>query len=674
MRRVYCKNISKNASIIGYYRSNNLNKVAIAFSNSTLTIWSVIGYPDMVLLQSISGFKGWIQHCVWSQCDKFLVVVSDAFLYLFHRNPNTRNFERLTQFRPHDYPVSGVCWRKTSDWVDPAVVESEYLKHNKSPYTVITCSYDGTIRVWKVQDIIDGKYSELVDKNDRDKPLDKGRWDASVMAYGYESAKCSSVWGVKQDMTVPSEVNPKVGHSGKVTAVDCDPVGERVISGGVDTNLLLWSISEGVVIKIYSRKEYHKAPIMSVKWSYERDIFASCASDASVYLWSTKYDIPLLNCAAHHHAVDNLLFINSHKLLTSGRDSFIGVWDIRDGGVVDSTGQHGRSAVVKHPMHKVKPKMTGWINAMSCTPEGLDIVIITAFMKESLYLFSPKYTDPEWLALPFYKKCINYFTRHMAKKAPVKKLSKEQQLIKNYDSVKDKKRLTSAGKVKLVEEPTWNDVIEKQQKRQFIRVESWSWNQHLIDYGDSLSKQKVAQKRRGSVLQTLRRKISLRQNSMDYESVSRRTVEENSGRLLGRGYSNAELPEAANAQKLSRAISAVWDPLNTDNAGDDDAGLFSGRMSVDDSGRENSSSRRRSVWALMDEMDEIDPGDYKGSSASAGKSKAKKKSSRIFALEEEDEEDEEDVKLESVSYGEGSKGADDNEENDNGNEDNGKGD
>jgi hypothetical protein len=36
VRRVYCSNISKNASIVGFHRSNNLNNVAIAFSNSTM--------------------------------------------------------------------------------------------------------------------------------------------------------------------------------------------------------------------------------------------------------------------------------------------------------------------------------------------------------------------------------------------------------------------------------------------------------------------------------------------------------------------------------------------------------------------------------------------------------------------------------------------------------------
>lgn len=148
-------------------------------------------------------------------------------------------------------------------------------------------------------------------------------------------------------MTATVEVNPKIGHSGKVTAVDCDPVGKRVVSGGIDNILLLWNVSENVVIKIYNRDGYHDAPILSVRWSYEKDIFASCAADGRVYLWSTKYNLPLVNYSGHNYAVDNLVFINSHKLLSSGRDSFIMVWDIKVGGVVDSEQTHGSTVLTK---------------------------------------------------------------------------------------------------------------------------------------------------------------------------------------------------------------------------------------------------------------------------------------------------------------------------------------
>lgn len=160
------------------------------------TIWKFTGFPDMVLLQSISGFKGWIQHCIWSQCDQFLVVASDAYFYIYHKNQKSKLFERVTHFKPHNYPVSDLCWLKRDVHVNPVAIEKAFIEENQCPYTIVSCSYDGTICVWSMQDIVDGKYSELVDKNKGNVELEKGHWDASIMAYGVECAKCDKLWGM----------------------------------------------------------------------------------------------------------------------------------------------------------------------------------------------------------------------------------------------------------------------------------------------------------------------------------------------------------------------------------------------------------------------------------------------------------------------------------------------
>jgi WD40 repeat protein len=154
--------------------------------------------------------------------------------------------------------------------------------------------------------------------------------------------------GVKQEPNATEEeISPKLGHRGKVTCIDGDTDGKRVISGGVDHKLLLWNLEGGLVTKVFNRQGFHEAAILSVRWSYEKEIFASCSADACVYLWSTKYSIPLISFIGHHFAVDKLLFINSHKLLSSGRDSFILVWDIKVGGVVDSEMKHGKEMMTK---------------------------------------------------------------------------------------------------------------------------------------------------------------------------------------------------------------------------------------------------------------------------------------------------------------------------------------
>jgi hypothetical protein len=81
------------------------------------------------------------------------------------------------------------------------------------------------------------------------------------------------------------------------------------------------------------------------------------------------------------------------------------------------------------------------------------------------------------------------------------------------------------------------------ERRKFIRVESWSWNQHLVDYGDDLSRIKTKKSdRKMSVLQSLRRRFSVHDKiNPDNSSVSRQKLDEKSSSgILGRGYSSGE--------------------------------------------------------------------------------------------------------------------------------------
>ena len=149
----------------------------------------------MRLMQSIGGFKGWIHHCIWSQCDNFLVIVSDIFLYVYYKSNRSGDFLPLTNFKPHDFPVADVFWTKSSEWADPEEVQEEFTSNRKCSYTFVSCSYDGTICLWHMQDIIDGKYV-VVDKNATETSKDKKvKWDADVMSYGYVSANCPNTWG-----------------------------------------------------------------------------------------------------------------------------------------------------------------------------------------------------------------------------------------------------------------------------------------------------------------------------------------------------------------------------------------------------------------------------------------------------------------------------------------------
>lgn len=161
------------------------------------TIWSVVGYPDMQLTQSITGFQGWIQHCIWSPCDNFLVVVSDALLYVYHCDRRTRKFEVIAHFKPHDSAVSDVCFVKREVLENPIEVEASYTHDKQCSYSFHTCAYDGTIGLWHMQDIMNGQYLNKGQQGEGNVELsmEAPKWDANVMSYPKEAVECLALWG-----------------------------------------------------------------------------------------------------------------------------------------------------------------------------------------------------------------------------------------------------------------------------------------------------------------------------------------------------------------------------------------------------------------------------------------------------------------------------------------------
>ena len=120
------------------------------------------------------------------------MVVSEALLYVYHRNKQNGNFEKFASFKPHDSAVSGVCFVKSDVWLDPEEVETNFSAHKTCGYSFQTCAYDGTIGKWYMQDIIDGKFQSKENSNITKEP---GKWDSTIMSYHTAAVKCLHLWG-----------------------------------------------------------------------------------------------------------------------------------------------------------------------------------------------------------------------------------------------------------------------------------------------------------------------------------------------------------------------------------------------------------------------------------------------------------------------------------------------
>ncbi|KAK5674350.1 WD40 repeat-like protein [Elasticomyces elasticus] len=81
------------------------------------------------------------------------------------------------------------------------------------------------------------------------------------------------------------ETNRWSAHTARVTSIAWSPSGQHAVSGGLDTNVFVWSISDpGKRIKALNA---HKEGVGAVVWA-EKDRVVSCGADAAVKVWKVS--------------------------------------------------------------------------------------------------------------------------------------------------------------------------------------------------------------------------------------------------------------------------------------------------------------------------------------------------------------------------------------------------
>ncbi|KAF2857942.1 WD40 repeat-like protein [Piedraia hortae CBS 480.64] len=81
------------------------------------------------------------------------------------------------------------------------------------------------------------------------------------------------------------ETNRWSAHTARVTSLDWSPDGNWAVSGGLDTNVFVWSVADpGLRIKALNA---HKEGVGAVAWGGDRVM--SCGTDGAVRIWSVKH-------------------------------------------------------------------------------------------------------------------------------------------------------------------------------------------------------------------------------------------------------------------------------------------------------------------------------------------------------------------------------------------------
>jgi WD40 repeat protein len=128
-----------------------------------------------------------------------------------------------------------------------------------------------------------------------------------------------------------SKTGALAGHESWVFALALHPVGEVIITGGGDGQLIWWPASAEEP-KPLRRIAAHQGWVRAVAVSPDGSIVASCGNDRVIRLWSFAEGTPLLELAGHEKPVYRLLFTPSGRtLISADLRGLVIEWDYRPG-------------------------------------------------------------------------------------------------------------------------------------------------------------------------------------------------------------------------------------------------------------------------------------------------------------------------------------------------------
>ncbi|OMJ22567.1 F-box-like/WD repeat-containing protein TBL1XR1-B, partial [Smittium culicis] len=205
------------------------------------------------------------------------------------------------------------------------------------PNTLATGAGDGTARIWLLkssdQKLIKGNsYDEepIVLMHNSDKPTNEDQvkdvmtlaWssDGTMLATGCFDG-FSRIWSIKGELISSFENNgaPNV-------CLKWSPTSKYLLAGSLNGVAILWDVKSS---KIVSKFESHKGAILDVAW-YNNNIFATCSSDTTIYVWSTKSPkTPLFHLVGHESDINCISWHLSGDFLASASDDGTSkVWEL----------------------------------------------------------------------------------------------------------------------------------------------------------------------------------------------------------------------------------------------------------------------------------------------------------------------------------------------------------
>lgn len=185
---------------------------------------------------------------------------------------------------------------------------------------LITGGKDRKIIVWNLEKTNEVLYG----------PLEEHKDEITCLAYASDNKTFASgsriaelkVWDTFKGTPFPFEFS---GHSGRITTLEFDIQGEKLISGDHFHNVNVWSVQSGKNLLSYT----HLTPITASTFSFDSNKVVTGSEDGQIKIWDLREKEPQpKNLQAHKKGITAIVFSHDGlKIATASKNVEIKVWD-----------------------------------------------------------------------------------------------------------------------------------------------------------------------------------------------------------------------------------------------------------------------------------------------------------------------------------------------------------
>jgi WD40 repeat protein len=113
-------------------------------------------------------------------------------------------------------------------------------------------------------------------------------------------------------------------HTEWITALEFSPDGVLLATGDRNNGLVVWEAQTG---REYFDLRGHTASITDITWRLDSNVLASTSEDGSIRLWEMENGSQIKSWGAHGGGVTSARFAKDGRIVTTGRDRLVRVWD-----------------------------------------------------------------------------------------------------------------------------------------------------------------------------------------------------------------------------------------------------------------------------------------------------------------------------------------------------------